>query len=83
MDKTRCQKSKKYKGNLSTKLRFPQNNKNALTTFLHTTDDLSLFMPNYKKKKKNHGISHISHGVPILATHNNSKLLDHIISIVL
>ena len=30
----------KYKGNLSSKLPFPQNDKDALTTFLHSTDDL-------------------------------------------
>ena len=29
----------KYKGNLSTKLPFLQNNENALTTVLHSTDD--------------------------------------------
>ena len=40
MDKTRCQKTMKNKGNLSTKLILPQNNKNALTTFLHSTDEL-------------------------------------------
>ena len=40
MVKTRCQKTIKYKGNLSTKLLFPQNDENALTTFLHSSDDL-------------------------------------------
>ena len=30
----------KYKENLNTKFLFPQNDKNALTTFLHSTDDL-------------------------------------------
>ena len=28
----------KYKGNLNTKLPFLQNDKNSLTTFLHSTD---------------------------------------------
>ena len=38
----------KYKGNLSTNLRFPQNDKNALTTFLHSTDDMqSFFKPKF------------------------------------
>ena len=35
-------KTKKYKVNLSTKMLFLQNDKNALTTFLHSTDDMSL-----------------------------------------
>ena len=30
----------KYKGNLSTKVPFLQNDENALTTFLHSTDDI-------------------------------------------
>ena len=33
-----------YKGNLSTKLLFAQNDKNALTTFLHSTDDVYTFI---------------------------------------
>ena len=33
----------KYKGNQSTKLLFPQNDRNALTTFLHSTDDMILW----------------------------------------
>ena len=32
--------TKKYRGNLGTKLLFPQNDKNAFTTFLHSTDEL-------------------------------------------
>ena len=32
----------KYKGNLSTKLPFQQNDENALTTFLHSTDEMLL-----------------------------------------
>ena len=40
MDEIRCQKTMKYRGNLSTKLLFPQNDKNALTTFLHSTDEI-------------------------------------------
>ena len=42
MDKTSRQKTMKYKENLSTKLLFPQNDKNALTTFLHSTDEVTL-----------------------------------------
>ena len=40
MDETRCQKTMKYKGNLSTELLFPQNDINALTTFLNSTDEM-------------------------------------------
>ena len=36
----RCQKTKEYKEDQSTKLLFLQNDKNALTTFLHSADDL-------------------------------------------
>ena len=42
MEQIRCQKTIEYKGNLSTKLLFLQNDKNALTTFLHSTDAIIL-----------------------------------------
>ena len=40
MEKISCQKTIKYKGNLSTQLLFVQIDENALTTFLHSTDDI-------------------------------------------
>ena len=40
MEQIRRQKTLKYTGNLSTKLPFLQNDENALTTFLHSTDDI-------------------------------------------
>ena len=40
MAEIRCQKTMKYKENLSTKLLFPQKDENALTTLLHSADDL-------------------------------------------
>ena len=40
MKQIRCQKTMKYKRYLSIKLPFLQNDENALTTFLHSTDDL-------------------------------------------
>ena len=42
-------KNNENKGNLSTKLFFPQNDKNALTTFLHSTDD---FTPHFCSLKE-------------------------------
>ena len=39
-------KTIKYKGNLNTKLPFPQNDKNVLTTFLHSADDLGTVIKN-------------------------------------
>ena len=40
MEEIRSQKIKKYKENLSTKLFFLQNNKNALTALLHSAQCL-------------------------------------------
>ena len=41
MEETRCQKKKKYKRNLSMKLLFPLKEKNALSTLLHSVDDMT------------------------------------------
>ena len=41
MEEIRCQKIRKYKENLSTKLLFLQNNENSLTTLLHSAEELS------------------------------------------
>ena len=43
MEQIRCEKTKKKKRNLSTKLHFLQNDENALATFLHSTDDITIF----------------------------------------
>ena len=45
MEEIRHQKTIKYKRNLSTKLLLLQNDENALTTFLHSTDDILYRMP--------------------------------------
>ena len=39
-EEKRCQETMKYKGDLSIKLLFLKNHENALTTFLHSTDEL-------------------------------------------
>ena len=45
-------KTMKYKGNLSTKLLFLQNDKKALTTLLHSVDELHLTANRYKIEMK-------------------------------
>ena len=52
MDKPRCQKTMKYKGNLTQNCFSHKNDKNALTTFLHSTDDLLTYRENRGKEKR-------------------------------
>ena len=49
MKEIRCRKTMKYKVNLSTKLLFLQNVENALTTFLHSTDDYLVLASSFFK----------------------------------
>ena len=51
MEEIRCQKTTKYKGNLNTKLFFLLYDENALTTFLHSTEELELEQEDHYKTR--------------------------------
>ena len=52
MEQIRHQRTMKYKGNLNTKLPFLQNDKNALTTFLHSADEIWAYLSGSKWSEK-------------------------------
>ena len=52
MAEIRCQKTMKYKGNLSTKLFFSQKDEHALTTLLHSADDYDLLFQSFPIPKR-------------------------------
>ena len=75
MDETRCQKTMKYKRNQRTKLLFLQNDENALTTLLHSTDEFFLLVLHVINSVNQCNIFNHAHDIIVTWQEHSSKVI--------